>query len=57
MKPEISLSCSQEPAIGPYPEPGESNPHLLTLFSYHSNIKLLSNPMSSDWSLCFRFYN
>jgi len=57
MKPETSLSCSQEPAIGPYPEPGESNPHLLTLFPYHSNIKLLSNPMSSDWSLCFRFYN
>ena len=24
MEPEVSLLCSQEPAIGPYPEPDES---------------------------------
>jgi len=27
-----SLSCSQEPVIGPYPEPDETTPHLSTLF-------------------------
>jgi len=26
MEPEGSLSCSQEPATGPYPEPDASNP-------------------------------
>jgi hypothetical protein len=25
MKPEGSLSCSQEPSTGPYPEPDQSN--------------------------------
>jgi len=29
---EASLSYSQEPTIGPYPEPGASSPHLLKLF-------------------------
>jgi hypothetical protein len=33
MEPEGSLSWSQEPATGPYPEPDESNPHPQTLFS------------------------
>jgi hypothetical protein len=32
MEPEGSLPCSQEPAIGPYPEPDESIAHLPTLF-------------------------
>jgi hypothetical protein len=32
IEPEGSLSCSQEPATGPYPEPNESVPHLPTLF-------------------------
>jgi hypothetical protein len=27
MKPEGSLPCSQEPSIGSYPEPDQSNPH------------------------------
>jgi hypothetical protein len=31
MEPEGSLSCSQEPATGPCPEPDESNPHLMPL--------------------------
>jgi hypothetical protein len=26
MEPEGSLPCSQEPSIGPYPEPDQSNP-------------------------------
>jgi len=25
--PEISLPCLQDPAVEPYPEPGESSPH------------------------------
>jgi hypothetical protein len=32
MKPEGSLLSSQESAIGPYPEPDESNPHSPFLF-------------------------
>jgi hypothetical protein len=32
MKTEGSLSCSQEPATGPYSEPDESNAHPPTLF-------------------------
>jgi hypothetical protein len=32
MEPEGSLSCSQEPATCPYPEPNESNPYPKTLF-------------------------
>jgi len=31
MEPEGSLPWSQERAIGPCPEPDESNPHLPTL--------------------------
>jgi hypothetical protein len=27
MQAEGSLLCSQEPSIGPYPEPSESNPY------------------------------
>jgi hypothetical protein len=32
MKPEGSLSCWQEPASGPYPEPDESSPYIPMLF-------------------------
>jgi hypothetical protein len=32
MEPEGSLPCSQEPAIGPCPEPDESSLHLPTPF-------------------------
>jgi hypothetical protein len=32
MEPEGSLSCSQEPATGFYPEPGDPNPHISTIF-------------------------
>jgi hypothetical protein len=32
MEPKGSLSCSQQPATGPYPEPDVANPHLSTLF-------------------------
>jgi len=28
MEPEVLLSCSQEPAFGPYPETDESSPQL-----------------------------
>jgi hypothetical protein len=32
MKPEGSLSCSQELTTGPYPDLDEPNPHLQTLY-------------------------
>jgi hypothetical protein len=32
MEPEGSLPCLQESAIGSYPEPDASSPHLPTLF-------------------------
>jgi hypothetical protein len=31
MEPECSISCSQEPSTGPYPEPYQANPHHLIL--------------------------
>jgi len=33
MKPKGSLPCLQETAIGPYPKPYVSSPHLPTLFT------------------------
>jgi hypothetical protein len=33
MEPERSLSCSQDPTTGPYPEPDTFCPHILTLFT------------------------
>jgi hypothetical protein len=36
VEPDGSLPCSQQPAIGPYPEPDESSPHLLLPISVKS---------------------
>jgi hypothetical protein len=33
MEPEGALPCSQEPAIGPYPEPDASSPYHPRYFS------------------------
>jgi hypothetical protein len=33
-EPEGSLPCSQQPAIGPFPEPDETSPHSHTPFPY-----------------------
>jgi hypothetical protein len=41
MEPEGSLPCSQEPTIGPYPEPDQSSPYYCIHFSkIHLNIIL-----------------
>jgi hypothetical protein len=54
---EGSLSCSQEPATCPYPEPDESNPHLSPLFhNIIFNIILPSMPKSSKCSECNIFF-
>jgi hypothetical protein len=37
MEPESSLPCSQEPSIGPYPEPDESSPYHPILYILHKN--------------------
>jgi hypothetical protein len=51
MKPEVSLPCLQQPAIGPYLEPNESSPHPPThpislrsilILSSHLRLPLLS---------------
>jgi hypothetical protein len=39
MEYQVSLPYSQDPTIGPYPEPHETTPHLHTLSFYtHFNI-------------------
>jgi hypothetical protein len=48
MEPEGSLSCSQEPSTGPYPEPDQSN-----LLSLHFNILHPPTSWSSKWSISF----
>jgi hypothetical protein len=56
MEPELSLSCSQEPATGPYPELCECIPHTLVIFPCNPfNITLTSTPKVSHWSLSFKF--
>jgi hypothetical protein len=50
MESEGSLSCSQEPATGPYPEQDESTTHLSSLlFNIHFNIILPFMEKSSKW--------
>jgi hypothetical protein len=41
--------------VGPYPDPGEFSPHRNTLSKIQPNIILPSTPMSSKYSLSFRF--
>jgi hypothetical protein len=38
LEPEGSLSCSQEPSTGPYPEPDQSSPYYPTLSLLRSNL-------------------
>jgi len=56
MKPEGSLPCSQQHAIGPYPKPDESCPHFSPYFSkIRCNIISPSTRSSSEWSPGFSF--
>jgi hypothetical protein len=55
MEPKSSLPCSQEPAIGAYPESDESSPHH-PISPRHILIVFPSMPTSSAWSLFFRFF-
>jgi hypothetical protein len=53
MKPEVSLTCSQEPTAGYYPEADESSPYPSSYVSkIHFNIILAP----SRWSLSSRFF-
>jgi len=54
MEPERSLSCSQKPAIRPYPKPAKSSsPIDPYLPKVHLNVILPPTPRSSQWSLPF----
>jgi hypothetical protein len=54
MEREGSLTCSQEPTTGPYPEPNESNPHPIPDFSKINFNIFASTPRSFEWLLPFR---
>jgi hypothetical protein len=55
-EPEGSSPHSQDPANGPYPEPGESTPRPpINLLKIHFDPILPSTPWSSKWS--FPFFN
>jgi hypothetical protein len=47
MEPEGSLPCSQEPSIGPYPDPDKSSPSYPILSKIHFDIILPSASRSS----------
>jgi len=54
MEPEVSLPCSQQPAIGPYPEPDASSPHIPTYFpKIHSNIIFRSGLFPPGFPITF----
>jgi hypothetical protein len=49
MEPEVSFPCSQQLAIGLYPEPDESSPHPHTLI--HSTLNFPSAFTTPKWPL------
>jgi hypothetical protein len=54
MEPEGSLSCSQEPSIGPYPEPNQWSPHQpilrsILILSSHLRLGLLNGLFPSGF--------
>jgi hypothetical protein len=57
MELEVSLSCSQESATGPWSGTNEFNPHPPCLPTIHFNIILPSTPRSSEWTLCAMLSN
>jgi hypothetical protein len=55
MESQGSLSCWQNPASGPYPEPNESISNTSYTFKINFNNILPSAPICLKWSLPFRF--
>jgi hypothetical protein len=52
MEPKVSLTLSQHPAVCPYPEPYQSNPHPTDFFKNHSVFP--SKPKYPKWSPWFK---
>jgi len=54
----MELKGSQNTATDPCPEPDKSSPQLLNLsLKIDADVILASTPISSEWSLSFRFSN
>jgi hypothetical protein len=49
MEPEISLLCSKEPFIGPYPETDESSPSTASYF-FKIRFNIILPPMPTSLS-------
>jgi hypothetical protein len=57
MEPGNSLPCLQEPAIGTYPEPDASSPHLHSLYLHdHFNVILPYSHASDENIFIFDVY-
>jgi len=58
MEHEGPLLCSQQPDIGPYPEPDESSPHRHTFFfKIHFSNTFPSTHESPKWSLSVKVFS
>jgi hypothetical protein len=51
MKSQVLISCSDGPAVGPYPRAFNSRPHYF--YKFHFDINLPSLPVSPKWYILF----